>query len=92
MSLFKFGRNKISHPVAAPPPTGDVQFPGTTIHVRNATIPNTGGQYAPTVLQHLGEIQGIASGQALFLAITALGKRQVIKYGGPNANQAAGGA
>jgi hypothetical protein len=86
-----FGRVKVTRPVPVPPPAGDVLFPGTTISVRNTVIAITGGQYAPTVMQHLNDIQGFVVGQALFQAITAYGKKQVIKYAGPNANQAAGG-
>lgn len=86
-----FGRVKVGRPVPVTPPAGDVLFPGTTISVRNAVIPTTGGQYAPTVMQHLTDIQGFVVGQALFNAITAYGKKQVIKYAGPNSNQAAGG-
>ena len=92
MSLItKLFKTRIGRPIANPPAQGDVQFPTTTIHVRNSVIATTGNSYAPTVLQHLADIQGTASGQALLVAISALGKRQVIKYGGPNVNQAAGG-
>jgi hypothetical protein len=87
-----FGRMKISRPIpTAPPAGGDVQLPGTTIFVRNRVIPETGGQYARTVLQHLNEIQSFVVGQAFVAALSAFGKRQVINYGGQNVNQAAGG-
>jgi len=47
--------------------------------------------YAQTVFQHLNEIQGFVVGQAFLTAMAAFGKRQVLVYGGPNNNQAAGG-
>jgi len=87
-----FGKkSRIGRPVPVAPPVGDVLFPGTTVFVRNSAIPQTGGQYAPTVLRHLADIQGIPVGQDFLQAISALGKRQVIRYHMPNGNQAAGG-
>jgi hypothetical protein len=90
--MFHFAtRPRIGRPVPVAPPGGDVQFPGTTVFVRSRVIPQTGGQFAPTVLQHLAEIQAFPVGQAFLRALSALGKRQVISYAGPNVNQAAGG-
>lgn len=92
MNLFG-NKLKISRPQPTQviPPVGDVQFPGTSIHVRNSIIFQTGNPYAPVVLQHLSDIQSFPVGRTFLAAITSLGKKQVIKYGGPGANQAAGG-
>lgn len=82
---------KISKPGPQIATTGDVNFPGSTIWVRSAVITETGGQYVPTVMQHLSEIHSFPFGIAFFAALSQPGKRQVIKYGGQNVNQAAGG-
>lgn len=93
MRLFghKFFGRKVGRPVPMPPPTGDVQFATTTIYVRAPATPQPSVDYVATVISHLNAIDSFHVGRQFFQALSLLGKRQVIRYGGPNANQAAWG-
>ena len=98
---------KFSKPVKAPQyANGEIVFPGTNIWVNNVDVPEDGGrfksafgqtgpivqgEYAPTVLNHLKQIQGFTAGHQLIAAIAGLTNRKVvIAYAGPNNNSARG--
>ncbi|QOJ15522.1 MAG: hypothetical protein HRU75_13110 [Planctomycetia bacterium] len=76
-------------PAVTTAPTGEQQLPHTTIFIRPAVLPG-GGSYITTVMQHLAEIQSFPLGAKFIQDLSALGKRQLIVYGGAGANQAAG--
>lgn len=84
-----FQRVSRPRPVPVAIPTAEQQFPHSTIFVRPATLPG-GASYTATVLQHLNEINSFPIGQQFIQDLAAIGKRQIIVYGGPNSNQAAG--
>lgn len=65
-------------------------FPGTQISVRTTGVPYAHGNYMMEVLQHLSEINRRPLGRQLLQALGHAGKNQVVLYGGPNSNQAAG--
>lgn len=85
-------RRGIRRPIVVAATGQDKLLPGTNITVRGAVIPSTGGDYATIVIKHLEEIRSFPLGNQFFIALTALGSRQIIVYGGEGSNQAAGSA
>lgn len=84
MNVFRKGPR-----VSAPQVTQSQQATFKSITIRAATLPR-GGDYVTTVLRHLQEIEAFPIGRAFLTELSSKGKRQVIIYGGPNSNQAAG--